>query len=114
MQLPFVQRQTAKYNLCGPLVCSFMADIMEARSPEGALYCKEEDQHRWLLDVLSQDQLQACPKKGSGRRANQPFTIAKNDEIITLADAALYRLTLSRGPIRRISSMRDVQKPTKN
>ena len=38
------QKQPPYYNLCGHLVCRFMADLVEGRSPENVLYCKEEEQ----------------------------------------------------------------------
>ena len=94
--------------MCGTLDCGSMEDIVEGRSLEGTLYCKEPDQRQWLLDLLAKKDFEACPKKGSGRHAKEHFTAMK--KAITPADAATYRMSLSQGPVRRISVMRNVKK----
>ena len=91
-----------------------MEDIVEGKSLEGTLYCKEQDQRQWLLDVLAKKDFEACPKKGSGRHARKHFTAMKNGEFITPADATTYRMSLSQGPVRRISVMRNVKKSNTN
>ena len=92
------------------LVCAFMADIVNGKSPQGILYCKERDIHAWLLPVLTKENFEVCPKKGPGHRAKEVFTTTKPDEVITVDDVAACRDVLSRGPVRRISDMRNVKK----
>ena len=86
-----VQKQPPYSNLCGPLVCTFMADLVEGRSPENVLYCKEEEQPGWLLRVLTSDKLETCPRKGSGRRPKEALVLKNKDLIITPGDAAAFR-----------------------
>ena len=91
-----------------------MEDIVEGKSLEGTLYCREQDQRQWLLDVLAKKDFEACPKKGFGWHAKEHFTSVKKDEVITSADAATYRMSLFQGPVRRISVMRNVKKSNTN
>ena len=95
------------------LVCAFIADIVNGKSPEGILYCKERDMHANLQRVLTAGIFEACPKKGPGPRVKEVFTTIKPDEVITVDDAAACRDVLSRGPVRRISDMRNVKKSRK-
>ena len=60
---PIVQRQPFKSNLCGPLVCSFMADIIDDKSPEKVLYCTELERRQRLLGVLDTENSSVCAKK---------------------------------------------------
>ena len=64
----------------------FYGGYRRRKQLEGTLYCKEQDQRQWLLDVLAKKDFEACPKKGSGRHAKEHFTAVKKDEVITPAD----------------------------
>ena len=70
VRFSIVHRQPAGSNLCGPLVCAFMPDILDGRSPENIVYCKEEQQRQWLADVMGTEKFTVCPKKGSGKKAS--------------------------------------------
>ena len=90
-----------------------MAEIVEGRDPESVVFCGEEDQRQWLSDTLQHERMTLCPKKGRGRRAKDCLTLAKADETITVAQSSAYRASLSTGPIRRISTLKDVKKSKK-
>ena len=99
VRFPTVQKQSVGSNLCGPLVCGFMADIVSGKSPEKTLFRKEVDQRQWLLEVLQNEKLSVCPKKGAGRRPLDALTAVKPEITITPADAANFRASLSKDPI---------------
>ena len=105
IRFSIVHRQPAGSNLCGPLVCAFMSDILDGRSPENIVYCKEEQQRQWLADVMGTEKFTVCPKKGAGRRPADALTTGRPDEVITPADATSFRVSLSTGTSRRISNI---------
>ena len=88
-----------------PLVCAFMSDILDGRSPENIVYCKEEQQRQWLADVMGTEKFTVCPKKGAERRPADALTTGRPDEVITPADATSFRVFLSTGTSRRISNI---------
>ena len=105
VRFPPVHRQPVGSNLCGPLVCAFMADILEGRSPENSLYCKEAQQRRWPVNMIETEQFTACPKKGAERRPTDALTTAMHEQIVTPADATALRVSLCTGSTRRISNI---------
>ena len=72
-----------------------MSDILDGRSPENIVYCKEEQQRQWLADVMGTEKFTVCPKKGAGRRPADALTTGRPDEVITPADATSFRVSLS-------------------
>ena len=46
VRFSIAHRQPAGSNFCGPLVCAFMSEILDGRSPENIVYCKEEQQRQ--------------------------------------------------------------------
>ena len=104
VRFSIVHRQPAGSNLCGPLVCAFMSDILDGRSPENIVYCKEELRQQ-LADVMGTEKFTVCPKKGAGRRSADALTTGRPDEVITPADATSFRVSLSTGTSRRISNI---------
>ena len=109
VRYPVVHKQTPGSMQCGPLVCSFMAKIVQGKMPDNVVFCNAEDQRTWLYDTLDVGNFSVCTKRGQGRRPKDALTLPRNDTIITVQEAKRLRTALSSGVNRRISIVK--QKP---
>ena len=64
VHLPPVQQQSLTSNVCGPLVCAFMSEILFGGDPTGMIYVREKGIRKWLDECLQTELLTTCPKRG--------------------------------------------------
>ncbi|GAU91533.1 hypothetical protein RvY_03769 [Ramazzottius varieornatus] len=73
MKKESVQLQPYGSYLCGPLVCSIMAEVVQNRNPSGLLFVKGPEQREWLASAIETERTRratnavAEDRKTSGR-----------------------------------------------
>ncbi|XP_055347212.1 uncharacterized protein LOC129594528 [Paramacrobiotus metropolitanus] len=98
---PIVQLQLPGSNQCGPMVCSYMAELISGVSPASTVFAKASAQRKWLAEVLQAEKIRRCPKR-LGRKAVNELITAKDDLLVTVEDAILIRSRLADLPNRPI------------